>query len=130
MRNEWQNEILAQEADLESFDRLQQRRRAAAGQVKRPRNHHSVIRSQRLAKAREMGWHTEVQWLALVKICGDKCVRCGMQGRVEKDHIVPLYQGGCDCIGNLQPLCPRCNCSKGPESFDFRPQHWSSALAR
>ena len=124
---EIQHEILAQEVDLEMSDRRTERLRP---EPKRPRNYHRTVRSQRLAKARQMGWHTDWQWLSLVKICGDKCVRCGMPGRVEKDHIVPLYQGGCDCIGNLQPLCPRCNCSKGPESLDFRPPHWSAALAR
>ena len=51
------------------------------------------------------------------------CVRCrGESGleRVERDHIIPSYKGGLDEPSNYQPLCARCNASKGPESIDHR----------
>ena len=51
------------------------------------------------------------------------CVRCeGKSGYtfLSKDHITPLYQGGSNSIKNLQPICPFCNASKGPENFDHR----------
>jgi 5-methylcytosine-specific restriction endonuclease McrA len=38
---------------------------------------------------------------------------------LERDHIVPIYQGGSDAITNIQPLCKRCNCAKGPETTDW-----------
>jgi 5-methylcytosine-specific restriction endonuclease McrA len=51
------------------------------------------------------------------------CVRC--EGRsnlvnVERDHIIPTYQGGLDIPSNWQPLCAKCNSSKGPETIDWR----------
>lgn len=54
---------------------------------------------------------------------GNTCVRCeGMSGlaNVERDHIIPSYQGGIDEITNYQPLCAKCNASKGPETIDHR----------
>lgn len=49
-----------------------------------------------------------------------RCLRCGATGRLQKDHIVCLYRGGSDAITNLQPLCNRCNSSKGPCTIDHR----------
>ena len=51
------------------------------------------------------------------------CVRCeGSSGltNVERDHIIPRYQGGSDDPWNWQPLCARCKASKGPERIDWR----------
>jgi 5-methylcytosine-specific restriction endonuclease McrA len=83
-----------------------------------------ALRAQRLRAARLKGTHTANQWALLKTACGDRCVRCGAAGLVERDHIKPLYQGGSDGIENIQPLCPRCNASKGPESVDHRPVGW------
>lgn len=80
-------------------------------------------RSQRMAAARKLGTHTKQQWTEMVEFFGGSCVRCnGESGsdRIVKDHIIPIYQGGSDGIDNLQPLCSKCNSSKGPESKDFR----------
>ena len=85
------------------------------------------IRAQRLAAARALGTHTDAEWRALVDRFGGRCVRCGcMPHAVEKDHIKPLYQGGSDAIDNLQPVCARCNCAKGPEAINwvaYRDEH-------
>ena len=51
------------------------------------------------------------------------CVRCDGESNllnVERDHIIPSYQGGIDHVTNWQPLCARCNASKGPETIDWR----------
>lgn len=51
------------------------------------------------------------------------CVRCEGESkliRVERDHIIPKYQGGDDEPTNWQPLCAKCNASKGPETIDWR----------
>lgn len=77
-------------------------------------------RRRRLERAREKGTHTGEQWESLCEWAGGCCVRCGdCRYPVEKDHIKPLYQGGSDAIDNLQPLCARCNASKGPESINW-----------
>lgn len=94
------------------------------------------LRSERIAAARAKGTHTKAEWTALVDVLGG-CVRCGaglddLLGAPCKDHIVPVYQGGCDCIANIQPMCRQCNSSKGPDDTDHRPSirpDWSTLLA-
>lgn len=82
-----------------------------------------------MAAARRKGTHSPAEWDALVRVCGDRCVMCGATDqRLERDHIVPVYAAGCDCIANIQPVCARCNCSKGPDDRDLRPVGWSEAL--
>lgn len=77
-------------------------------------------RSERLAEARKKGTHTEAQWKEMVEFFGSRCVRCGVEGPVIRDHITPIYQGGSDGIENIQPTCKKCNSSKGPEAVDYR----------
>jgi 5-methylcytosine-specific restriction endonuclease McrA len=80
------------------------------------------IRSVRLQAARAKGTHTESEWLRMVSAFQCRCVMCGAQmeaSEIQKDHIIPIYQGGSDGIENLQPLCRPCNTSKGPDTFDW-----------
>ncbi len=81
----------------------------------------------RQKNARTRGTHTDRQWQRIIEYCGFACVSCGKTKlNLEKDHIMPLYQGGCDCIHNIQPVCARCNASKGPDTTDHRPDGWKS----
>ena len=51
----------------------------------------------------------------------NRCLRCGRSGiPLDRDHIIPRYQGGDDTPQNWQPLCARCNASKGPDRTDHR----------
>jgi 5-methylcytosine-specific restriction endonuclease McrA len=85
---------------------------------------HAQRRSKRLAEARERGTHSKLEWEILLSVFG-KCVICNTPyeylngGRPTKDHIIPIYWEGCDCIGNLQPLCKNCNSGKA-NFFDYR----------
>jgi 5-methylcytosine-specific restriction endonuclease McrA len=45
------------------------------------------------------------------------CFFCGSVERIHLDHIVPIAKGGRHSIGNLQPLCYKCNISKGSKFF-------------
>lgn len=81
------------------------------------------LRSQRLSEARAKCSHTKAQWEEMKSFFSDTCVRCEGESNLDgvvKDHIIPIYQGGSDGINNLQPLCARCNSSKGPENIDYR----------
>ena len=86
------------------------------------------IRGERMEVAKSKGTHSKQEWQALVDVCGHSCVRCGATGHLDKDHIKPVYQGGSDGIDNLQPLCAKCNASKGPEDTDHRPADWKQRL--
>lgn len=80
------------------------------------------LRKERMKLANQKGTHTKEEWNEL-KLFFNVCVRCeGKNGYsyLGKDHIIPIYQGGNNSIKNLQPLCPFCNASKGPENTDHR----------
>ena len=79
-----------------------------------------VKRSERLAEARRKGKHTKEEWEEM-KLFFNRCVKCGSNDDIVKDHIKPIYQGGSDGLDNLQPLCKKCNSSKGPDTTDYRP---------
>ena len=62
-------------------------------------------------------------FIKMKSLFNNTCVRCeGKSGliNVERDHIIPKYQGGSDEPSNWQPLCAKCNASKGPETIDWR----------
>lgn len=49
----------------------------------------------------------------LRKIYSSACVICASTENIAADHIIPIARGGRHSIGNLQPLCNKCNSSKG-----------------
>lgn len=60
------------------------------------------------------------EWLRLVSLCQNKCCSCGADGmKLTVDHITPLTLGGTNYITNIQPLCSRCNSSKGATEKDY-----------
>ena len=79
------------------------------------------IRANRLFAARLIASHTKQEWDAMLALFQGRCVQCWMvpEQKPQKDHIKPIYQGGSDGINNLQPLCRKCNASKGADSFDW-----------
>jgi uncharacterized protein YdaU (DUF1376 family) len=85
-------------------------------------------RSERLANARQIACHTPGEWQALLEFSEHRCVRCGAEESLCKDHIRPIYQGGSDGIANIQPLCRACNSRKGAESKDWRKDGWQIAV--
>jgi len=60
------------------------------------------------------------QWIALCGEYGNRCLRCGADGKLEPDHVIPLCKGGPHDIGNIQPLCRSCNATKRDRAWDFR----------
>lgn len=83
-------------------------------------NTNQAKRSERLTEARKKGKHTKDEWEEMRLFFGE-CVKCGNKEDLVKDHIIPIYQGGSDGLDNLQPLCRKCNASKGADTTDYRP---------
>lgn len=79
------------------------------------------IRNERMAAARKLGTHTKAEFEAMKLEFGNRCVRCWETfSHLDRDHIIPIYQGGSDSIENIQPLCAWCNTGKGSENFDWK----------
>lgn len=75
--------------------------------------------------AKQKGRHSKEEWLEMKSFFENTCCCClGESGliNIEKDHVIPIYLGGSDSIRNLQPMCARCNASKGSNESDWRPQ--------
>lgn len=97
-------------------------RRAARKWAKDNPEKHSANFHRRRARIKGQGGSfTDVEWLWLLKLCGEKCIcPCGKhEGTVTKDHIDPF---GKNIIDNLQPLCKKCNSEKWQKKIDYRPQ--------
>ena len=84
------------------------------------KTNHSNYLSNRIARIKENGGnHTRDQWEGLIK-SHPFCAGCSAVGvKLYRDHIAPLFHGGSDDIGNIQPLCLRCNFRKGRRK-DFK----------
>lgn len=81
----------------------------------------AYVNRRRALKAAAEGSHTVEEWEALKKQYDYRCLRCGKQTKLTRDHIIPLSRGGSDYISNLQPLCLSCNSKKLASSTDYRP---------
>lgn len=77
--------------------------------------------NRRARKLNNGGSFTDLEWAALCEKHRNRCLRCGVGGRLTVDHVIPLSKGGGSDIGNLQPLCFSCNASKRDKSTDYRP---------
>lgn len=85
------------------------------------RNNRKAYATRR--KLREqIGSHTQEQWSQLKAKYGNRCLMCGLEERLVKDHIKPLWLGGTNDISNIQPLCSKCNFKKSNSIIDYRKQ--------
>ncbi len=64
------------------------------------------------------------KWLEIVAEYDHRCAYCfGTKlevGPLQRDHVVPLAQGGSDTVSNIVPACKSCNSSKGART----PNEW------
>lgn len=49
----------------------------------------------------------------LNRLYKSQCLSCGSLDRISLDHVIPISRGGRHSIGNIQPLCLKCNQRKG-----------------
>lgn len=76
-----------------------------------------VRRAQR-QRARKLGNGVfDVTTKEMERMRNSPCVYCGAIGNIHIDHVVPVSKGGSHSIGNLQPLCQRCNQSKSANFY-------------
>jgi len=79
--------------------------------------------TRRTRKNQSGGSYTAREWYILCEYYDFHCLKCGGQFTFDKltlDHIKPVSKGGSSNIWNLQPLCGKCNASKGNKEIDYR----------
>ena len=78
--------------------------------------YHSCRKAMKLGSG---GGHTNEQWRQLCASVGHRCVKCGDDVKLTRDHIIPLSIGGSNNVDNIQPLCLSCNLSKGVSAIAY-----------
>ena len=78
------------------------------------------FRRRRNMKRSNGGAYDLEEWQVLVDMAKGKCPCCGKRRKLELDHIKPVSRGGTSNLENLQPLCRRCNASKGATTIEYR----------
>lgn len=121
----WQNENL--DNHRESARRWVRKNRDKVAETRRqwrqdnPDRHIAHNHSRRANKEKNGGNYTTAEWDELCRRYDYRCLACGCSGLpLTVDHVIPLSQGGSNGIENIQPLCSRCNSSKGVRTIDYR----------
>jgi 5-methylcytosine-specific restriction endonuclease McrA len=76
--------------------------------------------------ADKKGDFTLSQWEEMKNTYDHTCLNCGRKEpeiKLQPDHIVPVVFGGITTTDNIQPLCARCNKSKGANIIDYRARY-------
>ena len=107
--------------DWQSNNREKVRHAAITWRRRHPEESRSSGNKTRLRRAGLTEFHTLDEWLDLIRKCDGKCLKCGTDENITIDHVIAISQGGSDLISNIQPLCKKCNASKGNKSTDYRP---------
>lgn len=85
-----------------------------AANIEYARAYGAVYQQKRRAhKAKNGGFYTTGDVLALRIKQGGLCAACRKSAKLEVDHIVAVIRGGSNDPINLQLLCRQCNASKG-----------------
>lgn len=101
-------------------------RKNASERARRMRNWERSSQLTRISKAKRRDHiagarYRLCDWQALCAWLGGVCLCCHGAEPITVDHVIPLSRGGTNTIGNLQPLCDRCNKSKGARrTTDYR----------
>lgn len=72
------------------------------------------------------GTHTWTEWTTVLARFEGRCAYCEQEGRLGKEHVLPLARGGTNYISNLLPVCQRCNNRKRHRTL----WEWSAVLAK
>ena len=80
-------------------------------QTERGRN---TIRAKESRRRLRSGFitYTISQLQSRMRRLGNKCIYCGASGKITVDHLIPLADGGFECLTNLVPACRSCNVRK------------------
>lgn len=71
-------------------------------------------RNRRTALIKKLpAFYTKAQWRFCKEYFNNTCCYCGKEGKLEKDHFIPLKNGGEYNRNNIVCACRSCNSNKG-----------------
>lgn len=107
MRNDffWDTDNTSEEVELLLWDRSR-RKDAKVARLRKIR-----VRAEDIATSRRERIPHEVR-VHVWERDEAKCVRCGSDGNLQFDHVIPVAKGGSNSDGNVQLLCGDCNLLK------------------
>lgn len=125
LSNKWRSDNIDRSREITRRAAERRRRERPEAVATNRRRYYEKHASEIIGRVRERRLgveriHTEGEWEDLCLKCGNKCLRCGREGPLTRDHVIPISRGGSDHISNIQPLCQRCNDSKGAKEDDYR----------
>lgn len=88
------------------------------------------IRRKQLLKGSDNSYINGDQWQSLCAAFDNRCLKCGQQGDLSPDHVIPISLHGPDHITNIQPLCWPCNKAKNNRIADYRDPEKLAAFLR
>lgn len=115
-------EVRARVREYQRADPEANRQRAVQWHKDNRVRYNNYQRARRHKKRSNGGSFTVEEWLELCAAFDFLCACCGAPEQTV-DHVVPVLKGGSSNIGNIQPLCRRCNSSKGTKTIDYRAIH-------
>ena len=74
--------------------------------------------NRRARKRNAEGSHSAIGWKELKESYLQMCVYCNNKfEKLDRDHVVPLINGGSNYINNIVPACTSCNSKKNSKSL-------------
>jgi len=58
------------------------------------------------------------EWRSVLLAFGERCVYCGVGGRLAMEHLTPTSKGGAHALGNVAPACKSCNSRKKDKTLE------------
>jgi len=102
------------------YYRQPERRAKSREWVERNRDRvRDTLRASRLRRRAQGGEGlSAADWRAILVFWEHRCAYCGIGGKLEADHRIPLARGGTSAKENIIPACPRCNRRKNTMTED------------
>ena len=121
-KKEWRDLKLDPDKLEAHYQKTRPLRRAWAKTEKGKVSHRRAVTNRR---ARMMGAAGFNCWETCLKVYNYQCAWCGSKENLQLDHITPLSKGGSNWQFNCQPLCRKCNASKGNKTTNVYQQYIS-----
>lgn len=119
-QREWRKKNPERYQELQDFHHQNNRERDRA--YAREYKKRNPVKNRSWNRKRQLnlvGNVTDEDWKSILDFYGHECLRCGSDEDLTMDHVIPVPEGPHD-KSNIQPLCRRCNSSKGRRSTDLR----------